>query len=105
MSRDTSTSFNERSTPVEKNGAVTAPAPVLPLDDYIAELEECGLSHEQASEYLATLVPLIWHFVDLGYRGDISELLLPSDDSGAVDSKDIHKTKEQLEAGKEVAAE
>lgn len=86
MSRDTSTSFNERSATVEKNGAVAAPAPVLPVEEYIAELEECGLSHEQAREYLATLVPLIWHFVDLGFRGDISELLLPSDDSGTVDS-------------------
>jgi len=88
MSRDTSTSFNERSATVEKNDAGTAPAPVLPLDDYIAELEDCGFSREQAKEYLAILVPLIWHFVDLGFRGDISALLLSRAEGEAVDSID-----------------
>lgn len=105
MARDTSTSFNEGSAPVENISGRALPAPVLPLNDYIAELEECGLSREQANEYLATLVPLIWHFVDLGFRGDICELLLPSHDSVAVDSKDILSTEEQPEEGKDVAAE
>lgn len=105
MGSNTSATFNERSTSIEKTSAGELPAPVVPAEDYLAELEECGLSRDQAREYLATLVPLIWHFVDLGFRGDISELLLPSKDSEAVDSIEISDTEEQSDAGKELAAE
>lgn len=105
MDRNTSTAFNERSAPTVVDSDVGCPAPLLPVEDYLGELEKFGFTQEQSREYLSTLIPLIWHFVDLGFRGDISELLLPTDDSEALDSDGEFNTKNQIEDRKECAAE
>jgi len=105
MDENTSTRFNERSAPVGKTSIEALPPPVLPVEDYLAELMECGFSREQASEYLTTLVPLIWHIVDLGFRVDISELLLSWTDSGALDSDEVPNMETPSKAESEAATQ
>ena len=106
MADNSSIDFNARAQPgMNTVVASNPPAPDIELDDYISELMECGLSRKQSEDYLATLVPLLWHFADLGFRGDISELLLSWADSVAVESNEEPKKKVPFEAESEVAAE
>ncbi|MEO0384572.1 MAG: hypothetical protein AAF234_13575 [Pseudomonadota bacterium] len=60
------------------------PAPSIPIDEFVDELVKSGLSDEEAASFLDTLVPLMWHFVNVGFEGDIFEVLLPSDDAAEV---------------------
>jgi len=62
------------------------PAPSIPLDGLVDDLVQSGFSAEDATSFLETLAPLMWHFVNLGFEGDILEILLPGEDSAAVDS-------------------
>lgn len=105
MEENTSASFNRQSVSVARQGSEPLPAPIWDVEDYTAELQECGFSREQATEYLSMLIPIIWHFVDLGFRGDISELLLPGGDSEAVDSNEDFSTEMPSDLERELAAE
>ena len=81
------------------------PPPVFDNAPFLAELQNCGLTTQQATEFLATLVPLLWHFVDLGFRVDISKLLLSCADSDALDSGETSKMETPSKAESEVAAQ
>lgn len=84
MSDETSISFNDSATPFADAGGMALPPPEIDLAPYLDELDEIGLTDDQKAEFLATLVSIIWHFVDLGFRGDISQLLFASEDSEQV---------------------
>ena len=87
MVDNTSYDFNIRAQPEDTAaGGATPPPPEIDLAPYLDELVECGMNEAQATEFLATLVPLLWHFVDTGFRVDISELLLSWVDGEAVES-------------------
>lgn len=81
------------------------PAPVLDHAPFLAELRDCGLTDDQATGFLETLIPLIWHFVDLGFRGDISELLLSWADSDALDSDETSNMETSSKTESEVTAQ
>jgi len=105
MAENTSTSFNAQAKPtLGRESAQATPAPEIDPAPYLAELEACGLSSDQASEFLETLVPLIWHFVDLGFRGDISELFVSGEESGTVNWSHPPSQETQTDAqGKEAS--
>lgn len=84
MSDETSISFNDSATPFADAGELPLPPPEIDLAPYLAELDDTGLTDDQKAEFLATLVSIIWHFVDLGFRGDISQLLFASEESEPV---------------------
>ena len=86
MADNTSTSFNAGAEPPQTDAAPMQPAPDIDVESYAAQLIGCGLSEDQAAEFLGTLIPLIWHFVDLGFRGDICELVFAADKSDPVQS-------------------
>lgn len=81
------------------------PPPVIELAPFLEELQECGLTAEQATEFLATLVPLLWHFADLGFRVDISELLLSWADSDTLDSEGTSNTETPSTAESEIVTQ
>ncbi len=83
------------------NGGSTPPPPSIPLDEFIADLVESGLSEDEATAFLETLTPLMWHFVNLGFEGDIFELLLPPAETDAVESACTKPTEQDEPAGKE----
>ena len=105
MSDTLSANLNNCSSATDDPNRSTPPAPALPLDDFAAELVEAGLSREQAVAFLETLIPLMWHFVDLGFRGDISELFLSPSEPVAVEFDTSAKTEMPAKSQKETAAE
>lgn len=81
------------------------PPPEIDLAPFLAELQECGLTAEQATEFLATLVAMLWYFADLGFRVDISELLLSWADSDALDSEGTSDMETPSKAESEIVAQ
>lgn len=76
--------FESCSEKTENTTRNTSPAPSIPLAEFVAELVDSGLSDEEATSFLETLVPLMWHFVNVGFEGGIFEVLLPSDEAAEV---------------------
>lgn len=105
MPENSSIDFNTHAEPGAVAISAAPPAPDFDLASYIAELQECGLSEVQAEEFMATLIPLMWHFVDLGYRGDISKLLLSGGDSDALESDETSDMETPSKAESEVATQ
>lgn len=103
MTEYTSQSFNAEADIAGLGGVQTPPPPDIDLTEYVAELRAWGLSDNQAAEFLATLVPLIWHFVDMGFAGDISELLLSWAEAAQLDSELIMKSDAPIAAESEDA--
>ena len=105
MSDETSINFNDSATPFADTGASPLPPPEIDLEPYLAELEETALTDDQKQEFLATLVSIVWHCVDLGFRGDISKLLFASAESEQVQLGDLIAKEMPSTGEKEVTAE
>lgn len=105
MVRNTKKQFNARSKHAAAMVSDSSPAPQLDVSKYVVELTDDEITEAQASELLSVLIPVIWHFVDLGFRVDISELLLSWADSDALDSSETSKMETPSKAESEVAAQ
>ena len=86
MGDKTLAGFNGSAAPTSERGAATPPTFTIDMDYFLRELEGCEVSDAQKVEFLETLANIMWHFVDLGFQVDISELSLPGDESGVADS-------------------
>ena len=84
MNDEPSISFNDSTHPFADPDGMALPPPEIDLAPYLADLDETDLTDDQKVEFLATLVSVIWHFVALGFRGGISELLFASEESEPV---------------------
>lgn len=104
MAENSSIDFNAQAEPDSKSCGC-APPPMVDHAPFLSDLMECGMSEAQASEFMATLVPLVWHFVDLGFRVDISELLLSWADSDALDLDGSPNMETPSKAESEVAVQ
>ena len=92
MGEDRQTCFNKHSVPPDGEAQpLPPPALEIDMDEYLAEIGDSGLSEEQQAEFLSTLAVILWHFIDLGFRVDISELSISGGESDAVDSKELPK--------------
>ena len=76
------------------------PVPSITLDAFVDELVDSGLSVDDATQFIETLAPLMWHFVNLGFEGDIFEVLLPGDEDAGVELEGSTETKKGTETRK-----
>ena len=105
MPENSSIDFNTHAEPGAVTVSAAPPAPNFDLASYIAELQECGLSEVQAEEYMATQIPLMWHFACIGFDVDISALFLSWADSDALDSDETSDMETPSKAESEVATQ
>lgn len=105
MVGNTKEHFNARSERERQVVSNPLPAPQLDLSEYVDELTDHEITETQAKELLSALVPVLWHSAELGFRGDICEVLLSCEDSGEVDSSYTQKAIQPSKAGSEVATQ